>query len=197
MRKMWQVIPCPASRLRCPNPYKSVPSRWEEALDLLERMASEGVPPNVPAYSAAISACDKAPVPQARAALGLLERMQRDGLRGDVILYSAVMSACGKAGLWEAAEQALTLSRHLTLPPLQSVSVPPFSPYSLPHLSLPLSLIISFLSPCPLGRENHPHVASGLSYPQVKNAPPPPMVPRPAATRELLPVTVVGHIRSA
>ena len=69
-------------------------------------MAAEGVPPNVPAYSAAISACDKAPVPQARAALGLLERMRRDGLRGDVILYSAVMGACGKAGLWEAAVQA-------------------------------------------------------------------------------------------
>jgi hypothetical protein len=84
---------------------------------LLERMASEGVPPNVPAYSAAISACDKAPVPQARAALGLLERMRRDGLRPDVILYSAVMSACGKAGLWEAAEQVL-------LPPCR----PPRSP---------------------------------------------------------------------
>jgi hypothetical protein len=39
--------------------------RWEEALDLLERMAKEGVAPNVPAYSAAISACDKALVPQA------------------------------------------------------------------------------------------------------------------------------------
>ena len=79
-------------------------------------MAAEGVPPNVPAYSAAISACDKAPVPQARAALGLLERMRRDGLRGDVILYSAVMGACGKAGLWEAAVQAP--------PPLPSLHAP-------------------------------------------------------------------------
>jgi pentatricopeptide repeat protein len=61
---------------------------FEKALHYLESMTSQGVTPNVPAYSAAITACVKGGKPNI--AIGLLERMKREGLVPDVIVYRSV-----------------------------------------------------------------------------------------------------------
>ena len=67
----------------------------------MQRMTTEGVPPTLQTYSAAISACEKGE--QARPALGLLERMKNAKIEPDIIVYSAAICACGKTGLWEPA----------------------------------------------------------------------------------------------
>jgi pentatricopeptide repeat domain-containing protein 1 len=78
---------------------------WKRVLKLLEEMQSQGLKPDVKAYTIAIHACSKANRPEQ--AVQLLEEMRRHGVEPNVISYSAAISACGKGARPDQAVQLL------------------------------------------------------------------------------------------
>ena len=78
---------------------------WRIALDLLDRMESEGIHRTAIAYNAAISACEKAMLPQK--ACDVFRRMKREGIEPSVVSYSALISAAEKGSQWKLALEIL------------------------------------------------------------------------------------------
>ena len=72
-----------------------------EALQILETMSRNGIPPNVVHFGAAISVCGKKGMWQA--AVDLLHCMEQYGVLPNVVCYSAAITACGNSGKWEKA----------------------------------------------------------------------------------------------
>ena len=84
---------------------------WEEALDLLRRMADHGpnvlgdqAQPDTRSYTAVIVACGRAG--QWRLCLSLFDEMAQRGVRRDKVAYNAVIVALQGAGQWERARGA-------------------------------------------------------------------------------------------
>mmetsp|Transcript_132652 Transcript_132652/g.424478 ORF Transcript_132652/g.424478 Transcript_132652/m.424478 type:complete len:863 (-) Transcript_132652:68-2656(-) len=76
----------------------------------LKDMEASGYPPNVFAYSAAISASEKSAKkdPEGQqwlTALDLLGRLRNSGTPPNAVAYNAAISTCGKNGHWQAALQ--------------------------------------------------------------------------------------------
>ena len=66
--------------------------RWEQGLELLEKMKSRRVAPNVVTYNSCISACAKSF--QWQQALNLLEDMNNVPIRPDLVTFHSVIKAC-------------------------------------------------------------------------------------------------------
>jgi len=71
------------------------------ALDLLDRMKRQHVPPNAVTYGAAIAACGKSG--DATRALSLLQEMKGRGISPGVVGFGATISACFHGDAWERA----------------------------------------------------------------------------------------------
>ena len=59
-------------------------AQWEQALDVLDWMASAGVEPNIRMYSAVINACGHAG--RLSEALSVLARARASGIRANVVM---------------------------------------------------------------------------------------------------------------
>lgn len=70
--------------------------RFQEALDILKRMASDGITPDTRAYTAVINACGRAGRPSE--ALQLLRELQASGQEVDHMAYGATLDALAKGG---------------------------------------------------------------------------------------------------
>lgn len=68
-------------------------------------MEREGIQRTAIAYNAAISACEKAMLPQK--ACDVFRRMKREGIKPSVVSYSALISAAEKGGQWKLALEIL------------------------------------------------------------------------------------------
>ena len=66
------------------------------ALQLLEKMQSDGIRADVVVYNAVLAACDKDG--QWQTVLQLMQNMKDEGIAADVITYNTAISACGKGG---------------------------------------------------------------------------------------------------
>jgi pentatricopeptide repeat protein len=87
----------------------------EAAEQLLQRMRSCGVQPNVFTYNTLMDVYAKCG--DADKALQLLRRMQAEEMECDVITFGAAMDACSKGGAWESALQLLPDMRKLDVAP--------------------------------------------------------------------------------
>jgi pentatricopeptide repeat protein len=94
---------------------RAEPSRWLEALDVLEKMRSYQLMPRSYAFGSAIAACAKAG--QWRQSLKLLDQMKKVGQTPTNYHFNAALSATHVAGEWEASMQLLTRMRDRGLAP--------------------------------------------------------------------------------
>lgn len=81
--------------------------QWQRAIQFLDEMRADGVPPNVISYGAAIKVCVTAG--QWSQALNLLRTMRRDNIQPDVISYNYVIDGCAHTKNWYAVQHDLVL----------------------------------------------------------------------------------------
>ena len=94
---------------------RAQPSRWEEALNVLQRMRTFRLEPGLYAYNNALWACARAN--EWREAMKLLGQMKRSPHPPDVVSFTAVLSAARAGGEWQLALNLLTQMKDRGLTP--------------------------------------------------------------------------------
>jgi pentatricopeptide repeat protein len=84
---------------------RGVVYRWEEALEVFERMKAARVPPTTVTFNTLISACEKGW--QWEQAMKVFEQMKKLGVASDTITFASLILACEKGGKAVSPRSAL------------------------------------------------------------------------------------------
>ncbi|KOO34810.1 mitochondrial protein [Chrysochromulina tobinii] len=79
--------------------------RWQEALDLLQRMQQRGVPRDTVTYNSVLSALGRGG--RWRLALATFKQMRAERVPPNTVTFASAIAACAQAGEWERALKLL------------------------------------------------------------------------------------------